>query len=70
MEQKQRQDRLGCDPGLAEVPLRSSWEGILFVHSIVKNSLQNNVVSFLLHQEIVQMLQQSLYPTFVTIQAL
>ena len=63
------QDRLGCDPGLTEVPLRSSYWGISFVHSLVKDSLHNNVVYPLLHQEIVQLLKQSMSPTLVTLHA-
>ena len=42
------QDRLGCDPGLTDVSLRSSWEGISFLHSLMFESLQPNVVSPLL----------------------
>ena len=64
------QDRFGCDPGLTEVPLRSSWKGISFLHSLVMNSLQPNVFSPLLQQQIIKLLQQSLSPTLATIQAL
>ena len=37
------QDRLGCDPGLTDVPLRSSWERISFLHSLIMDSLQLSV---------------------------
>ena len=63
------QDRLGCDPGLTDVPLRSSWEGISFLHSLVLESLQPNVVSPLLQQQITTLFQQLLPPTLVTLQA-
>ena len=63
------QDRLGCDPGLTDVPLRSSWEGISFLHSLVLESLQPNVVSPLLQQQITTLFQQLLSPTLVSLQA-
>ena len=63
------QDRLVCDPGLTDVPLRSSWEGISFLHSLVLESLQPNVVSPLLQQQITTLFQQLLSPTLVTLQA-
>ena len=64
------QDRLGCDPGLIDVPLRTFWEGISFLHSLVLESLQPIVVSPLLQQQINTSFQQSLSPTLVTLQAL
>ena len=64
------QDRLGCDPGLIDVPLRTFWEGISFLHSLVLESLQPIVVSPLLQQQINTLFQQSLSPTLVTLQAL
>ena len=61
---------MGCDDELTEVPHRFSWEGISFDHFLVKESLHNNVGSTLLHQNIVQLSQQLMSPTLVTIKAL
>lgn len=38
------EDKLGSDPGLTDVHLRTTWEGIHFVHSDLSRSIKMDLL--------------------------
>ena len=66
------QNRLGYDPGLTKVPLYTYCEELFFVYSLAIHSSpqRKNVSLSLTDQKMLNFIQQYLFATFVSIQAL